>query len=79
MSQFADIRVEWRVADIERNLQRKADSHEVSTLRSDVDSLECTNRQLSSEVTVLRTELQTLQDSIRTLQDQINELMPELS
>ena len=60
MSQFADIRVEWRVAEIERSLSRKADSYEVSTIRSDVDSLERTNRNLSSSLDELRTEIERL-------------------
>ena len=60
MSRFADIRVEWRVEEIERNLQRKADSHEISSLRSDVDNLERTNRQISSTLDGLRGELERL-------------------
>jgi predicted RNase H-like nuclease (RuvC/YqgF family) len=57
---FADIRTEWRVEQIERDLQRKVESNEVSTLRSDVDSLERANRALSSCIDGLRATCETL-------------------
>jgi len=37
---FADIRTEWRVNDIERALQQKADSGDLSSTNSDVGRLE---------------------------------------
>ena len=60
-----DIRDEWRINDIEK----KADealraTHEISTLRSNVDSLECSNRELSTSVDELRHELQAFKDAI---------------
>lgn len=64
---FADIRTEWRVEEIERNLSRKADSYEVSTLSSDVGRLERANGELRSEVDGLRNELQTCKDQIERL------------
>ena len=67
MSRFADIRVEWRVADIERDLQRKADNYEVSTLRSDVVSLERALGEVRSENDGFRSQLQALQDQIERL------------
>lgn len=67
MSRFADIRVEWRVETIERDLYRKAEQHEVSTLRSDVDRLECSNRELSSKIDGLCSELQGCKDQINIL------------
>lgn len=79
MMRFADIRVEWRVEQIESSLQRKADSHEVHTLSSDVVRLECANVGLRTEVDGLRIELQAMQEQIARLQDQFNQLMPELS
>jgi uncharacterized ParB-like nuclease family protein len=60
MSRFADIRVEWRVEEIERNLQRKADQNEIYTLTGDVDRLECSLREARAEVDGLRHELQAL-------------------
>jgi predicted nucleic acid-binding Zn-ribbon protein len=67
MSRFADIRVEWRVEEIERNLQRKADQHEIYTLTGDVDRLECSLREARAEVDGLRHELQVLQDQVTQL------------
>lgn len=64
---FADILTEWRVEEIERNLSRKADSYEVSTLSSDVGRLERANGELRSEVDGLRNELQTCKDQIERL------------
>jgi predicted RNase H-like nuclease (RuvC/YqgF family) len=65
---FADIRTEWRVDQIERDLQRKAESHEVSTLRSDVDSLERANRELISYIDGLRSTCETLLQRIEEIE-----------
>lgn len=62
---FNDPRTEWRISDIERGLRSKAEDYEVSTLRSQLDSLEHTVRQLSSLVDGLRNELETAQSQIR--------------
>lgn len=67
---FADIRTEWRVELIERDLQRKVESHEVSTLRSDVDSLERANRELSSCIDGLRATCETLLQRIEEIERQ---------
>ena len=72
MSRFADIRVEWRVEEIERNVQRKADSHEVSTVAGDVVRLEHSLRETRAEVDGLRAQLQTMQDQIERLMQQEN-------
>jgi hypothetical protein len=65
MSRFADIRVEWRVAEIESTLRQKADRYEISSLRSNVDSLERANRELGAEVIGLRGELEILKEMLR--------------
>ena len=70
---FADIRTEWRVEQIERDLQRKVESHEVSTLRSDVDSLERANRELSSCIDGLRATCETLLQRIEEIERQDDE------
>lgn len=70
---FADPRTEWRINDIEREVRGKADSHEVSTLSSDVGRLERANGEIRSEVDGLRNELQSLQDQIERLM-QLNEV-----
>lgn len=61
---FADIRTEWRVDKIEQDISRKAESHEVSSLRSDVDRLERSNRELSSTLEELRNQIQGCQDQL---------------
>ena len=54
---------EWRIQDIERTAKRAEDRlHELDTLRSDVDSLEHTVRELRTEIDGLRDELKTSQE-----------------
>ena len=67
MSRFADIRAEWRVEEIERNVRGKAESHELSTLRSDMDRLEHSLRESRAEVDGLRSQFQAMQDQIERL------------
>lgn len=74
---FADIRTEWRVEQIERDLQRKIESHEVSTLRSDVDSLERANRELSSCIDGLRATCETLLQRIEEIERQAKDEVSE--
>lgn len=65
---YGDIRDEWRLSDIERKLQGKANEHEIHSLRSDVDSLERSLRESRSETSELRSQLQALQEVIEQLQ-----------
>ena len=74
---FADIRTEWRVEQIERDLQRKVESHEVSTLRSDVDSLERANREFSSCIDGLRATCETLLQRIEEIERQAKDEVSE--
>lgn len=74
---FADIRTEWRVDQIERDLQRKVESHEVSTLRSNVDSLERANRDLSSCIDGLRATCETLLQRIEEIERQAKDEVSE--
>jgi hypothetical protein len=74
MSRLADIRVEWRVADIERTLNEKAERYEVSTLSSDVGSLERALREACAGIAGLCAELPALQDQIIFLQGQVQAL-----
>lgn len=67
MTRFADIRTEWRVEQIERDIRGKADQHEIHTLRSNVDSLERTNREISAVVDGLRYEFEALKDQVTRL------------
>jgi predicted nucleic acid-binding Zn-ribbon protein len=69
-----DIRDEWRISKIENdlsNVSRVAD--EVYSLRSMVDSLEHTCRQLSSETNELRNELESCRYTVESLEQALNE------
>ena len=73
MTRFADIRTEWRVEQIERDIRGKADQDEIHTLSSNVDSLERANREISAVVDGLRYELEALKDQVRELTHKIQE------
>ena len=73
---------EWRLSDIERSAKRAEDRlYELDSIRSDVDSLEHTVRELRTEVDGLRNELQASQiqhaQDIAELRDTINEVLGE--
>ena len=54
---------EWRIQDIERTANRaEGRLHELDSLRSNVDSLERTVRELRAEIDGLCTELQASQE-----------------
>ena len=78
MSHFADIRVEWRVEEIECSLQRKADQHEVSSLSSDVGRLEHSLRETRTEAAGLYSQVQTMQDQIEQLQAALHAVLTTL-
>lgn len=56
-------RLQQDVQSLENKLNGKADSYEISSLRSNVDHLEHTMREISSALDGFRTELQTLQEN----------------
>ena len=58
---------EWRIQDIERKANAAATSHEVSALRSELDRLERTVRELRSMVDGLRAEQMAAQEAISRL------------
>ena len=68
---FADPRTEWRINDIERGLNEKATHYEVSAMRSDVDRLDCTVRELSALVDGLRNELEASKNHTERLEQMI--------
>ena len=55
--------LQQEVSSLKQELNRKADTHEISSLNSKLVSLECTIRELRTEVDGLRFELQRLQES----------------
>ena len=52
------------VSRLQSELRRKADSHEVSSLKRDVDRLERANGELRSEIDGLHAELQTFREEM---------------
>lgn len=63
---YDNVQEEWRIQAVER----KADEavrrlHEIDSLRSSVDRLEYTNRELSSEIAGLRSEFEIYKEVIR--------------
>ncbi len=66
---------DWRIDGIERLARSAAPSHEVASLRGDVDRLECSLREASAEIAGLRAQLDTIQSSlIPMLQSEIERL-----
>ncbi len=50
------------LATLKNELNRKADDHEIHSLSSKVDSLECSMREIRSETDELRYRLQALEE-----------------
>lgn len=62
---FGDIRDDWKLQEVERKAQQAMDkANEIDSLRSTVDSLEHSNRELSTAVDGLRHELQAFKDGL---------------
>jgi predicted RNase H-like nuclease (RuvC/YqgF family) len=59
---------EWRINDIERKANEAASKHEVYALRSNVDSLERTVRELSTCIDGLRATSEALLSRIEQLE-----------
>jgi ubiquinone biosynthesis protein UbiJ len=60
---------EWRIQDVERkaeNANRRL--YELDSLRSDVDRLECANRELCSQVDGLRSALEACAQKLEELE-----------
>lgn len=53
--------IEFEVRDIRSLIERKADQHEIHTLRSNVDSLEHTVRELSARIDGLCSRLSEIE------------------
>ena len=72
MTRFADSQTESRISGIESELSRKAESHEISTLRSDVARLEHSLREASSTIDGLRSRCERLEEAVRELNPGLN-------
>ena len=65
-----DIRDEWRIRDVERKAQQAIDRlYELDSLRSKLDSMERTNRELSTCVDGLRATVETCLEKIDRLEE----------
>lgn len=67
-------RVQCDIDNLNSQLHRKADSHEVYALNSKVNSLERSVRELSSSLDGLRAELQALQENFRQTLDVLSQM-----
>ena len=65
---------EWRFRDIERDASQGAEAyrrtHEIDSLRRDVDSLERANGELRSEVAWIRSQLEALAQEVAAMKEQ---------
>jgi uncharacterized protein YhaN len=66
-------RIESDVRDLKNQISQMVKSYEWQQVRSDVDSLERTLREVSSEFTELRYEIETLREEMRIIREEIEE------
>lgn len=64
MMQFSDPRFEWRIADIERQLNDKQSKYETTEADRRLDRLESALREARSQIDGLRSELEACQDQV---------------
>jgi hypothetical protein len=64
---FNDVRSEWRINDIERELRNKVDRYERTEADRNVDRLEHSLRELSSVVDGLRYELEACKNELNEI------------
>lgn len=66
---------EWRIRDVEQKAERASSRlYELDSLRSDVDSLEHSMRQIRSVVDGLRDELEACKEENLRLRERVDEL-----
>lgn len=65
---FDDCRTEWRIESIERALNQKVESHEIYSLRNDVDRLEHQLREACARIDGLCSQLEATQNQLDILQ-----------
>lgn len=64
------ILTEWQIQSwIDRAVNNKAEKYEIHKINSDVDSLECTVRKLSSQIDGLSYELQTCKNELNDIKE----------
>lgn len=57
------------INSLKSQLSQKADSHEIHTINSTMDGLECSIREFSSTLDGLRSEIETLQEKIINMEE----------
>jgi len=71
---------EWRINDIERAAnEANRQLHELDTLRSNVDRVECALRESRTEAGGLRSSLEAANQRIETLEQQMEEVLSFIS
>lgn len=66
---YGDIRDDWKIADIERKVDRAEQRlYEIDSLRSNVDRLEHSNRELGSQIDGLRSTVENCMQKIEELE-----------
>lgn len=62
----------YDLADLRNRIERKADEHELATLRSAVDRLEHSLRESRAETDGLRSRCERLEEAVRELNPGLN-------
>jgi len=63
------------VSNLRQELNRKADSHEIHSIHSTVDSLEHTIREISTSLDGLRSEIEEIRQNQQNTEEKVNELL----
>ena len=72
---YGDLRDDWRIRDVEQKADRAASRlYELDTLRSNVDSLERSDREVCSDIAGLRAALEACLGRIEILEREVAEI-----
>ena len=75
---YGDIRDDWRIQAIERKADQAVERlYEIDNMRSSLDSLVYTVREISSDIARICSEYQTSQEKIDTLERRVEEMEGE--
>ena len=71
---FDDTRIEWRISDIERKVEQKADSLSVYSMQSDIMSLETSRERGAEIIERLQCNIEGLLSKIERMEERITQL-----